>query len=144
MRLGFSRNEGNHEVGCDMALKEFENVRQDRTGFKRLFVDEQFDLYVWYNEKKGSITGFQLVYDKWVGAKAFTWNKGRGYRHNKIDGYDKPGSFETPILVRNGYFETKGISKQILEHSKDIEKEIVELVVRSIVEYDQTKDDQGI
>ena len=53
-----------------------------------------------------------------------------------------PGSFETPILVRNGIFDTKQIAGQFLEHSKAIEQEIVDPVFRSILEYDQTKDDQ--
>ena len=127
-----------------MSMKEFENVRQDKTGFKRLFVDDQFDLYVWYSEQKRSIKGFQLVYDKWVGAKAFTWIKGQGYRHNKIDGYDEPGSIETPILVPNGYFAAKGIAKSFVEHSKGIEQEIVEMVLRSLMDYDPARDDQGI
>jgi hypothetical protein len=127
-----------------MAMIEFENVRQDKTGFKRLFVDEQFDLYVWYAGRNGSMTGFQLVYDKWASAKAFTWIQNQGYRHNRIDGYDTPGSFETPILVRNGYFETKGIVKKFLEHSSGIEQEIVDLVVHSIMNYDPANDDQEI
>jgi hypothetical protein len=45
-------------------LKEFPNLRQQGEGFRRLFTDPQFDLYVWYASREGAVIGFQLVYKK--------------------------------------------------------------------------------
>ncbi len=127
-----------------MEMQEFERVRQDKEGFKRLFTDDKFDLYVWYTKKHGSVTGFQLVYDKCANLKAFTWIKDKGYCHNRINGYDSNRWNLTPILVADGYFDRKSIANRFLEHSKRIEKEIVELVFRTIMDYSLARDNQGI
>ena len=127
-----------------MQMQEYLRVRQDKGGFKRYFTDDQFDLFVWYTKRNGTVTGCQLVYDKWTGPKAFTWIKDKGYRHNRIDGYDSNRWNLTPFLVADGYFDKEEIAHRFLEHSKGIEKEIVELVFRSIMDYDQNRDDQSI
>ena len=45
-------------------LSEFKGVKQNRTdGFRRWFLDDYFDLIVWYNNSH-DIEGFQLCYDK--------------------------------------------------------------------------------
>ena len=131
-------------VESNMEMKEFERVRQDKKGYKRFFTDDLFDLYVWYTKKNGSITGFQLVYEKWTNPRAFTWLKDKGYRHDRIDGYDSNRWNLTPILVANGYLDKKSIADKFFEHSKRIDKEIVTLVYRTLVDYDPEKGNQGI
>ena len=64
-------------------LKEFSKVRQEKEGYRRLFADDYFDLYIWYDSKeKMSKIGFQLVYGK--KSKAITWSQG-SLNHNKIE-----------------------------------------------------------
>ena len=96
--------------------------------------DDQTILWVWAatRGKLDSIEGHKFLL-----IELENQGCGPGYRHNRIDGYDMPGSFEPPILVRNGIFDTKQIAGQFLEHSKAIERETVDLVFRSILEYDQ-------
>ena len=131
-----SKVEGTH-------MQEFENVGQDRTGYKRYFFDLDFDLFVWYELKGGPITGFQLVYDKKETPRAITWVKGKGFRHNKIDGYDAPFNL-TPILVKDGVFDTKTIDDRFLEHSSGIDEDIKTLVYETLKQYDPKLDDQFI
>jgi hypothetical protein len=66
-------------------MQEYTNIRQDKSGFRRYFNDDDFDLYVWYDYRGGSITGFQLIYDKRITPRAITWIIGKGFRHNKTD-----------------------------------------------------------
>ena len=125
-------------------MQEFENVRQDKSGFKRLFCDDAFDLYVWYDYKGGKITGFQLVYDKKTMPRAITWIKDKGFRHNKIDGYDSSYYNQTPILVNDGLFDIQTINNLFQTHCKGIEEEISSLVSNTLKQYDPNLDDQFI
>jgi hypothetical protein len=131
-------------VGANVEMKEFERVRQDRNGYKRLFADEVFDLYVWYTKKKGSITGFQLVYEKWTNPRAFTWIEGKGYRHDRIDGYDSNRWNLTPFLVADGRLDKNSIAERFLEHSRSIDKEIVALVYGTLLQYDPLRENHSI
>ena len=56
-------------------LTEFKAVRQiPKDGFRRWFTDQDFDLFVWYeDESKTNIVGFQLCYNKRGNQKALTW-----------------------------------------------------------------------
>ena len=95
-------------------MQEFENVQQDKAGFKRYSYDETFDLFVWYDNQGGNIVGFQLVYDENIVPRAITWLKDKGFRHNKIDGYDSSYFNQTPILVKDGIFNIKAVKRFIL------------------------------
>ena len=125
-------------------MEEFETVRQDRTGFKRYFFDDSFDLYVLYDCQGGMITGFQLVYDKKATPRAITWIKDKGFRHNKVNGLDSSYHNLTPLLVRDGVFDIQAISDSFREHSKRIDEEISSLVYSTLKHYDPRFDDQFI
>jgi hypothetical protein len=125
-------------------MEEFETVRQDRTGFKRYFFDDSFDLYVWYDNRGGMITGFQLVYDKKATPRAITWIKNKGIRHDKVDGLDSSYYNQTPLLVRDGIFDIEAISDSFREHSKGIDEGISTLVYNTLKQYDPRLDDQFI
>jgi hypothetical protein len=82
-------------------LSELERVPQEkrRSGYRRWFSDEEFDLIVWYTES-GEVSGFQLCYDLRGRERAFTWREGAGMMHTAVDtGDDSPLHNHSPILV---------------------------------------------
>jgi hypothetical protein len=125
-------------------MQEFKSVRQDEHGFKRLFLDDTFDLYVWYDNKGGEITGFQLVYDKVIAPRAITWIKGKGFRHNRINGYDSSYFNQTPILAKDGVFEIQAISSAFQRHCIGVDEDISKLVYDTLKQYDPEMDNQFI
>ena len=74
-------------------MKEFENVRQDPGGYKRLFSNGEIRLYVWYTDYRGREVGFQLLYDE--NERAITYDEGGKLRHNRIN--DR-GWYSAPVL----------------------------------------------
>ncbi|MBI9106168.1 MAG: hypothetical protein JEZ04_05435 [Spirochaetales bacterium] len=120
-------------------LYEFRKVQQKEKGYRRLFLDEFFDLYVWYDKKGGDIIGFELCYNKDSDEHSIIWKQNKGYLHTEIDsGENNPGhSKQSPISLIDGYFDKKKVSKRFLESSLNLENEIVDLVNNRILEYDE-------
>jgi hypothetical protein len=55
-------------------LSEYKEARQRfDEGFRRWYSDQYFDVIVWYDREGGSMTGFQVCYDKGESERAFTW-----------------------------------------------------------------------
>ena len=60
-------------------LSEYKEVRQrEDEGFRKWYSDRYFDIIVWYDREGGSITGFQVCYDKGEMERAFTWKLEEG------------------------------------------------------------------
>jgi hypothetical protein len=116
-------------------LHEFKKVSQEKKGFRRLFSDEMFDLFIWYNKMGGSIIGFQIVYMFGKSKKAFTWESEKGYMHSNIDGWDGSGYKITPLLVRDGVFDKNEMLKILETELCEIEKPIRDLVLDKIRQY---------
>lgn len=94
-------------------LIETPDVRQiPGEGCRRWFADEYFDLIVWYDA--GSISGFQLCYDKSGHPHAFTWTRGHGARHNAIDDGDDASWIHkaSPILVADGMLDVDALARR--------------------------------
>ena len=115
-------------------LEEFENLRQEKNGYRRLFFSKKYDLYIWYNEKNGTIIGFQIVYDKESTQKAFTWNEEDGYMNDTVDEGDNYPLSLTPILVPDGKV-CKSEIKMIEKEMDNIEIEIKDFVLQKIDEF---------
>jgi hypothetical protein len=115
-------------------LKEFARLRQDATGFRRLFTDDHFDLYVWYPDRKMErIVGFQLVYHSGFEEKALTWTEKGGYLHTKIDDGDKKTN-QSPILVQDGLFEYYSVHEDLRARLREVEEPIRALVLEKVEE----------
>jgi hypothetical protein len=117
------------------ALTEIRDVRQiPGDGHRRWFTGGVFDLIVWY--EGGSITGFQLCYDKLDRERALTWRASGGYGHTRIDdGERMPGPKMTPILVQDGWFDKDSVGRRFLAAAGGIDPSVVSLVSRRIAEY---------
>ena len=116
-------------------LKEFTSLRQESTGYRRLFENEQFNLYVWYTAMGGPIAGFQLVYFHESEQKALTWTRAEGYAHNTVDGWDSSYFNQTPLLVMDGEFAKTQIIDEIEADLLALEPAIGQLVLDKLRHY---------
>ena len=117
-------------------LTEIRNARQvEGEGFRRWFMDEYFDLIVWYDDEQ-SIVGFQLCYDKQRKERAITWTRDHGFQHNCIDAGETPGhSKMTPIVVADGAFSRDPIVERFRAASTGIQPEIAQFVRETLQQY---------
>jgi len=112
-------------------LKEYKTVSQEKTGWRRLFSDENFDLYIWYDQPQGLIIGLQLVELSGVESlRALTWEQGRPsyYAGVAVEGPYNP----SPILVINGAFQNDLIFRRFCAADADLPSDIRQLVHRVI------------
>jgi len=120
-------------------LKEWKKVRQEKHSFRRLFTDDNFDLYVWYpSQHDRRITGFQLVYNSDGCQKALTWQAELGFSHLKIDEGDR-GLNRSPILVMDGLFDYGSVVDALTYSMRSLDPDISELVIRKLEEYAKTR-----
>ena len=77
-----------------------EPPRPTRERHRRWFSNQDFDLYVWFDDL-GAIRGFELCYDRSDVERALTWSPTGGYRHWRVDMGEATGlNYDmTPILV---------------------------------------------
>ncbi len=122
-------------------LNEFERLRQDKNGFRRLFSDNNCDLYLWYDNKTDkNLVGFQIVYKSNIDLKALTWTKKEGFYHLAVDeGRNRGG--QTPLLVLDGLFEYNNVNQTIDENITSIEDNDVKTVLEMIKQYGQKNKD---
>ncbi|MBU0934516.1 MAG: hypothetical protein KKI09_12360 [Spirochaetes bacterium] len=122
-------------------LKEFPSLRQHESGYRRLFFDDYFDLYVWFDKKGGIISGFQLVYDKVDNPHSLTWMVDEGYMHNKIDEGEKQGMGMkmTPILIPDGLFDSVSVAARLELTISSVDEDIRSLVLDRIHNFDNDK-----
>lgn len=116
-------------------LREFPHVRQTAEGFRRLFCDDQFDLYVWYQAPGGPWIGFQVVYYEDEAQKALTWTKDEGYRLNSVDGWDSSRFNLTPLLVPDGTLRAQALLDRLVPQMAEVDPEVRDLVVGRIQEF---------
>jgi len=118
-------------------LKEVRGVRQiPGDARRRVFFAEDLDLTVWF-DRDDAVTGFELCYDKGKNERAVRWKRGQGFVHQKVDdGENRPGRYKgTPILVPDGQFPAKKISRLFEESSREMDRSISDFVYRKLLEY---------
>lgn len=117
-------------------LREVDRVRQ-RPGEprRRWFTDATFDLIVW-QDRDGAVQGFQLTYDKPSNEHALSWQRDRGFEHNRIDdGEVEPGRHKaSPILVADGVFAREAVAASFARASAGIDPHIAAFVREKIRE----------
>jgi hypothetical protein len=118
-------------------LKEFNRLRQEPGGYRRLFTDSFFELWVWYDRQGGHITGFQLCYDIQRDKRALTWIDGKGFLHSRVDedeGYRKGGK-KSPILVPDGAVDRDRLADLFRFAGRRLERSVSDLVYEKISLY---------
>ncbi len=121
-------------------LKEFIRLRQDKTGYRRLFTDELLDLYIWYpNHSATKITGFQLVYTQKDSQKALTWLDDGGFFHNSIHEDDTRLINKSPLLVQDGTFDYGFVHGELVNRIGNIDVGIKNFVLSRIETFDHIR-----
>ena len=120
-------------------LTEFMNLSQKGDGYRRLFSDDFFDLYIWYDEKGGKPTGFQLNYSARDDPHSLTCSIGGSCTHTRIDeGEDAPGRFKgSPILVSDGAFEKETVLERFKSASRTLDAGLRGIIMEAILNYTQ-------
>ncbi|TFG59973.1 MAG: hypothetical protein E4H36_12870 [Spirochaetales bacterium] len=118
-------------------LKENKNVSQvEGEGFRRWFMDDFFDLIVWYNNEGGEIVGFQLCYDKTGNERALTWRKSGSTDHMRVDAGETPFQAKmTPVLVADGIFDSGLVLEKFLAASEPVGRDERDLVAGVLKDY---------
>jgi hypothetical protein len=117
-------------------LIELSNPRQiPGEGRRRWFMDDYFDLIVWYADD-GTLTGFQLCYDKRVKERALTWTRDGGYRHNRIDDGETPGHPKmSPVIVADGTFDRAPVAERFRAASAGIDPAVASFVYDTVLRH---------
>ena len=116
-------------------LTEFPEVRQEASGYRRFFSDENLQLFFWYGHKGGKVEGFQLILlEKGEPAHAFTWEKTRGSFFTGVwgDDDDELPFDPTPLLVANGKMPKNRILVLFRASSLELDDELRLLVDEKI------------
>ncbi|HAK47165.1 MAG TPA: hypothetical protein DCO79_14765 [Spirochaeta sp.] len=118
-------------------LHEVKNVIQEDVGFRRTFIGDYFDLFIWYESQGGKLKGFELCYDKTAYERSIIWRVNQGYLHSKVDsGEGMPGrAKQTPVLLADGVFENESIAGKFKLNSTEIDSKIAEMVYGKLIEY---------
>jgi hypothetical protein len=119
-------------------LTEFEGLSQEKTGFRRLFTDKHFDLYLWYDAKGGPLVGFQLCYNFANDPHCLTVKLGGSSIHARIDDGEGPGQphKSTPILVSDGLYPRAELLRRFEESSSSLAPSLRDLVRQAIQSYE--------
>lgn len=117
-------------------LRELRDVRQIAgESRRRCFSDPNMDLTVWVDEG-GWIKGFELCYDKGNAERAIRWFSGKGFDHKRVDdGEQSSWDNMTPILLPDGVFPLKKISRLFQESSRDIDQSVANFICRKLLEH---------
>ena len=119
-------------------LREFTALRQEAQGFRRLFCDDEFDLYAWYETHDGPLFGFQLVYFEEEQQKALTWTRAEGYHHHAVEGWDSHRFNETPVLTPDGTFAPQSLLARLTGLLGEVDPEVRNLVLAKITDFPTT------
>ncbi len=120
-------------------FKEFIHVRQDKTGYRRLFTEKYCDIYLWYtSEIDKTLTGFQLVYNLDEDEKALTWTPKEGFSHLGVDLQRRNQHPQTPILVADGLFEYVTLEQQLKQSYDEASDNDLKFALEKIISYGET------
>lgn len=114
------------------SLVENKTVRQrPEEGYRRWFLNDFFDLIVWYERKGGALTGFQLCYSRHVKERAFTWQRGRQSSHFVSSGSDERGVpwIATAVLHGDAGPVPEEVLQRLREEQGELERELLERVL---------------
>ncbi len=124
------------------ALSENRDVRQrPDEGYRRWFVNEYFDLILWYESIRGELTGFQLCYDRHVDERAFTWQRDRRSNHYVSDRVDGRGiaSMATAVLHGDAGSVPEDVLSRLNRERGELDAHLLQLITEKITEYNKQR-----
>ncbi|MDC7228249.1 MAG: hypothetical protein PQJ61_15920 [Spirochaetales bacterium] len=119
-------------------LRELKNASQEKTGFRRIFIGDYFDLFVWYESRGGVLIGFELSYNKGVDEHSIIWKQVSGWFHARVDsGEEHAGMMkQTPVLMSDGLFDSRPIAEKFRRMSTEISRDVADLVYEKLLQYE--------
>ncbi|MDB5809236.1 MAG: hypothetical protein JWN94_1358 [Betaproteobacteria bacterium] len=114
-------------------LREITASKRTEGAFeRRWYQDDQFDLYVWF-DNEGAITHFQLAYDKPTVEKALDWKHSDGFMHYRVNQYvgEAVGSL-TPLLILDPVFPKQRVIHHFDGSSSGIDIGVAAFVSRML------------
>lgn len=121
-------------------LKENKTVRQrEKEGFRRWFVNNYFDIIIWYENKYSKLKGFQVCYSKNKHEKAFTWEPSFASSHYVSDSMFEKGmsSFATAILIGHAGKIPDIVINRLIKEQGELDNDILDFIVDKIKEYNK-------
>lgn len=119
-------------------LVENKSVRQrPDEGFRRWFMNDYFDLIVWYRDVSGPVQGFQLCYSRHRGERAFTWQSDSAASHFVSDGTDGQGisRLATGILTGDAGPVPPRVLSRLEAEKGDLPDELLTLILQRVGDY---------
>lgn len=117
-------------------LKEYPAAQHDGESTRRWFADANFDLFLWVEPGSGTVTAFQLCYDKKGRERALTWNKSGGFRHVQVDaGEASPSKNRSPLFQADGAFPGAEVRSRFAVAASGLAPDIVSFVLSKLFEY---------
>lgn len=116
------------------ALVENKNVRQrPDEGFRRWFVNEYFDLIVWYESASSDEpTGFQLCYSRHLNERAFTWQRNKQSSHFVSSGSDQRGMPWIATAVLHG--DAGPVPDEVFARLREEQGELDDALLERVIE----------
>jgi len=117
-------------------LREILAVRQDNPELRRRwFQDEFFELYTWQTHD-GTLTGFQLCYDRQGRERAMSWQRAHGFSHNGIDDGRRNGRMKgSPLMTGSRRFPHRFVRGRFVRHADMLDAAMRTFIVDKMREY---------
>ena len=117
-------------------LREIRPARQKtRNAIRRWFTDADMDLFIWFTHQVP--VKFQLSYDKREAEHVLSWDRERGFMHNRIDdGEGLPGRYKmSPIMVSGSSLDTSKLARNFLIASEAMDPALADFIYARLLEY---------
>lgn len=118
-------------------LNEYKKVRQVPGGYRKLYSDDAFDLWVWFDKPDGDLVGFQLVILSQLSEDTvFTWTTDKGSIYTGL--LDEGHRYKkTRFLSVNGKMDKSKVLSSFNERSGGLPGELKVLVSKELAQYVQ-------
>ena len=120
-------------------LKENQEVRQrEEEGWRRWFVNDYFDIILWYNKKGGDLIGFQVCYGRGTAdERAYTYEFSSQSHHFVAEG-QKPnslGNLGTAILTGDAGRMPQDVLDKLVDEAGDLPPNMLRLILEKAGEF---------
>ena len=101
---------------------------------RRWFSDSNMDLCVW-SADDGTVTGFQLAYDKHKGERALTWQRDGGFRHSVVDDGELSGGHKgSPLLSPGTAVDASRLRREFQSAGTQLDRDLFHLILNRLSE----------
>jgi len=115
-------------------LKE-QQITSDQNINRRLFSDEEMDLYLWYDQQM-KLIGFELIHNLKRHSLSFKWRVGQSSTYSRINSGDtKPGREGFDFFVTENDFPYTKWVQMFSKRSHNVDSEITELILLKMSEH---------